>query len=260
MRTLSWGRPLAVRPQLVVSALVLFAGACGWLSLPRASKTTWAAPVITPSSAVAGIMHTEPVDCSKVACLALTFDDGPDARFTPPILDILDRYQIKATFFVQGVRVGNNQELLRRTYNAGHEIGNHSWGHPRFTEISLEQVENEVSSTQAAIMEAGVPAPHLFRPPYGDINPAVAAHIPLTVIRWNIDPEDWHPKKRVHLLEHVAAHARPGGVIILHDTEETTVGVLEPLIQQLQASNYHFVTVSELLELPPGQTGVFFNR
>jgi peptidoglycan/xylan/chitin deacetylase (PgdA/CDA1 family) len=201
-----------------------------------------------------------PIDCSLVACMALTFDDGPDPVYTPQVLDILERNGAKATFFVLGNHVAGNEALLRRMHSAGHEIGNHTWGHPRLTRLSPEQIEAEINSTQAAVAAAGVPAPKLFRPPYADINPEVSAHIPLSIIRWNIDPEDWSPSKRKYLLEHLASHAKPGGVVILHDTEATTVPMLEPLIIQLKTQNYQLVTVSQLLNIAPGQPGTFFGR
>lgn len=256
-------RSRVVRPQLVVCLLVVCMGASGLIAssaatTPQASLPKLAHKPITHQ--VQSVTTTQPVNCAKVACLALTFDDGPHAGVTPQVLDILDTHNVRATFFVLGSHVAGNEMLLRREHKSGHEIGNHSWSHPYFTRIPLEQVHAEVASTQTAIMEAGVPAPRLFRPPYGDVNAVVAVHIPLTIIRWNIDPEDWHPTRREHLLEHMASHVKPGSVIILHDTEPTTAVALDQLISQLKASNYSFVTVSELLDLPAGQSGVFFSR
>lgn len=199
-------------------------------------------------------------DCSAVKCIALTFDDGPDAALTPHILNVLKDHNIRATFFVMGRHVPGNEALLRRMHAEGHEIGNHSWSHPYFTKIPLDQVREEINSTQAAITKSGVPAPQLFRPPYGDVNEAVIAQIPLTIVRWNIDPEDWHPKKRDNMLGHMAAFAKPGGVVVMHDTEATTAERLEPLLVQLESQSYKVVTVSEALGIGSGQRGVFFGR
>jgi peptidoglycan/xylan/chitin deacetylase (PgdA/CDA1 family) len=248
-------------PQLVVGigALLAFFGGLAVSSAPERSPRTFA--VHRP--AAPHVMHVStvaPVDCTKVACFGLTFDDGPDGTVTPQILDILKRHNVRATFFVLGSHIAGHEELLRRIHSEGHEIGNHSWSHASFTKIPLEQVESEVQGTQAAVAAAGVPAPQLFRPPYGDMNDAVLAHVPLTVIRWNVDPEDWHPKKYQHALEHMAAHAKPGGMAVLHDTELHTAEMLDQLLNQLKDQQYTMVTVSELLDLPAGQHGVFYGR
>jgi peptidoglycan-N-acetylglucosamine deacetylase len=251
-----------LRPQIVVGAFVVVAIMIGW-AMPRADSSAKAQPTLQFVFSVSRVQQATisvPVQCAQVRCLALTFDDGPSADLTPQVLDILQRRGAKATFFVLGSRVAGNEALLRRMHREGHEIGNHSWGHPYFTRLSFEQIDAEVNNTQAVIMRAGVPAPRLFRPPYGDVNDAVIAHIPLTVMRWNIDPEDWHPKKRQHIFEHMAAYAKPGGVVVLHDTEATTVEKLDMLIQQLQTQGYTLVPVGALLSLPSGQPGVFFGR
>lgn len=243
------------RPQLVIAALVVILVGLAFVLRPAAAPAT-------PSSVFfeAAPPQFPPTDCSAVKCIALTFDDGPDAVLTPHILNVLKRHNIRATFFVMGRHVPGNEALLKRMHAEGHEIGNHSWNHPYFTRISLDQVREEINSTQAAITKAGVPAPQLFRPPYGDVNDAVIAQIPLTVVRWNIDPEDWHPKKRDNMLGHMATFAQPGGVVVMHDTEATTAERLEPLLTQLESQSYKVVTVSEALGISPGQRGVFFAR
>lgn len=252
------------RPQLAVAVLA-FGMACGGYAISFASPTPPIQIAIKqrqqlPRYVQSAAVVRQPVDCAKMACIALTFDDGPGSETTPQVLDILDRHHAKATFFVIGSHVAGREDLLRRIHQSGHEIGNHSWSHPHFTQIPFEQVDSEIERTQAAIVGAGVPAPHLFRPPYGDVNQAVLSHIPLTVVRWNIDPEDWHPKRGKHVLEHMSTHVKPGGMVVLHDTEASTAATLEPLISQLEANNYTLVTVSELLDLAPGQPGVFFGR
>ncbi|HZM64145.1 MAG TPA: polysaccharide deacetylase family protein [Candidatus Saccharimonadales bacterium] len=255
-----------LRPQLVVS-LVTLGLVLGFLVWPSRAPASIAPPTAEAVAAVlvsAPLIQSSPAfgptDCQVVACVALTFDDGPNAVITPRILDILKQHKAQATFFVLGAHVGGNEALLRRIHSEGHEIGNHSWNHPYLTQVSLQQVQDEVLSTQAAIANAGVPAPHLFRPPYGDINDAVAAQIPLSIVRWNIDPEDWRPKKQPYLLDHVASYVRPGSVILMHDTETTTADKLDALLVQLEGQQYTFVTISTILNLSPGQRGVYFAR
>ncbi len=251
-----------LRPQgLAITAAVLLA--VGFLLWPPSQAPAASSPiqiVETVVMPVAPVTSAIAANCEAIKCLALTFDDGPDAAITPRILDILKQHHAKATFFVLGGHVGGNEALLRRIHQEGHEIGNHSWNHPYFTRISLDQVRSEVLDTQAAITKAGVPAPHIFRPPYGDVNEVVISQIPMSVVRWNIDPEDWHPKRQQQLLEHMASHARPGAVVVMHDTEITTAERLDSLLTQLESQQFTLVTVSNMLGLSPGQQGVYFAR
>lgn len=241
---------------MAISVLLLIAGGIIWK--PAQPQTVRSQP---PPPAVASVSVLSPaVDCEIEKCIALTFDDGPRRTLTPQILDTLKRHNARATFFVLGRFVGGNEDMLQRMHREGHEIGNHTWNHPDLTKIPLDQVQAEIQSTQDAVMRAGVPPPELFRPPYGATNEAVLAHIPLTVVRWNIDPEDWNSQKRAHMLEHMAAQARPGSVVVMHDTEQITADKLEELILQLSAKNYKLVPVSEALGINPGQRGVYFNR
>lgn len=245
------------RPQLlaIIVAGLLLVGAAFWPAetIP-AQPPAQALEIFTPSPII-----PRP-NCEIVKCLALTFDDGPDPLITPQVLDILKRHEVHATFFIMGRHVPGNEAILQRIHAEGHEIGNHSWDHPSFTRISLEQVQDQIQQTQNAIIKANVPTPHLFRPPYGDINEAVLAHIPLTVVRWNIDPEDWRPKRQMHLLEHMATYARAGGVVVLHDTEATTLAQLDSLLTQLKIQEYTLTTVSDVLGVEPGQQGLYFSR
>lgn len=251
----------SMHPQIVVLAfaVALVAAFLIWpvgRQIPRGQVVeVAAAPTVAPPPA-----GTNLPNCETVKCVALTFDDGPDAAITPRVLDTLKQHDAKATFFVLGGHVRGNEALLRRIHAEGHEIGNHSWNHPHFTRIPLDQVRSEIQDTQTVIAQAGVPTPHLFRPPYGDMNEVVAAQIPLSVVRWNVDPEDWHPKMKPLLIEHIIAYTHPGSVIVLHDTEVSTADRLDALLAQLKAQGFTFVTVSHIMGLSPGQQGVYFAR
>jgi peptidoglycan/xylan/chitin deacetylase (PgdA/CDA1 family) len=209
------------------------------------------------TQAVAGA--AAPIDCAHVPCLALTFDDGPSAVITPQVLDILERHHVRATFYVVGSRVAGNEPLLQRMHAEGHEIGNHSWGHTNFTTLTPQQIHDEITLTQAAVAAAGVPMPTTFRPPYGAMNPVAASNVPLTVVRWNVDPEDWGTHKPQEIIDRVKAQARPGGVVDLHDIHQQTADSLDVILNDL-SPHYNWVTVSELFSLPPGQRGDFSGR
>jgi peptidoglycan/xylan/chitin deacetylase (PgdA/CDA1 family) len=216
-----------------------------------------------PQVAAAFIMSPPParplVDCGRQACLALTFDDGPSADATAIVLDALARHHAHATFFVVGSHIAGNEGLLRRMYQEGHEVGNHSWSHPHFTALTPDQMRAQVNDTQAAVVRAGVPAPTLLRPPYGDVNSTVEATIPMTVALWNVDPEDWNHKKPEDIPPLVENHVRAGRVVVLHDMHRPTADSLDTLLADLQ-KDYTLVTFSQLFDLPPGQPGRYYGR
>ena len=253
---------MSARPQLVVILLVVLVMAAGQVLTLELIRPTRAAsvPTIQPVIPHVSGARVEDWDCAKVACIALTFDDGPNAEVTSRVLDILDRHNAKATFFLIGVRVPGNEDIVRRIHASGHEIGNHTWSHRKLSELSPQEVEDDIRHAQDAIITAGVPAPTLFRPPYGLVDSMVRSHVPaMSVVSWNIDPEDWKAKKPEQIVEHVLAHAKPGAIVDLHDIYHVTADSLEPMIAALEPT-YRLVTVSELLELPSGQPGIFYGR
>ncbi len=199
-------------------------------------------------------------DCRRVPCIALTFDDGPNPKTTAQILATLEQEQVPATFFVIGSRVAANAELIRRMHRDGFEIGNHSWSHPDMTTLKPKQIRAQVTQTQLAIERAGAPAPTLFRPPYGDVDGDMRANISLTFMFWNEDPRDWAAHNANQVARAVEASARPGGVTDMHDIYSSTADALPKVVHDLRARQYHFVTVSQLLELHPGQKGEFYGR
>jgi peptidoglycan-N-acetylglucosamine deacetylase len=199
-----------------------------------------------------------PVDCRSQPCLALTFDDGPNPLTTPQILTILEKEQVHASFFVVGSRVKGSESLLQRMYIDGDEIGNHSWTHPDFTTLNPQQIKQQISRTQQAVTDTGVPAPTLFRPPYGDVNKKVIDNVPLTIMFWNEDPEDWAANNPKQVEKAVETSAHPGGVVEMHDIYHVTAQSLDPIIKKLKSEHYQFVTVSQLLGLKPGQKGEYY--
>lgn len=192
-------------------------------------------------------------DCSKVSCIALTFDDGPNPLTTPQIVSILQAEHVPGTFFMVGSRLAGNEALLQRMHASGDEIGNHSWSHPDLSKLPPDQVKQQIVQTQGAIKAAGVPAPTLFRPPYGAVNQTVTdAAKPLTLALWNEDPKDWAARTPQQVLMSGEAAAQPGGVIDLHDIYQVTVEALQPLIQNLKGRGFNFVTMSQLMGARPG--------
>ncbi|HET7113125.1 MAG TPA: glycosyltransferase [Pyrinomonadaceae bacterium] len=205
--------------------------------------------------------------------LALTFDDGPDPRWTPAILDILKREQVPATFFIVGKNGQANPDLLRRIVNEGHEIGNHTFTHPNLGEMPLRLTELELNATQRLIESETGRSTVLFRPPYfGDaeadkpqeVEPAIIAqNLGYIMVGLRIDPNDWRlpvtPNQIVNRTISRAIDADPetrGEVVLLHDAggdRSATVEALPELIHELKARGFRFVAVSDLAGLSRDQ-------
>lgn len=262
-----------IRPHVAVFAMTLLVLSLGLLDrpVPLHPITTAISPVIAiPRVEAAATQITNippqvpipkaPVDCHQQACVALTFDDGPDPKTTPLILDTLDQEHVKATFFVIGNKVPANTALVQRMYQSGYEIGNHSWSHPDFTRLRPTQMLDQINQTQNALIAAGVgPAP-FFRLPYGAQNRLVDQTIPLPIISWNVDPRDWQENNVDHLIVTLQATIKPGSIIELHDTKMVTVAALRQIIHNLVSAHMQPVTVSQLLNLTPDSRGQFFSQ
>lgn len=270
-------RARETRPQFVVLLLVMLfvglpamaSGPGGWLfssarNVIQPARTRTVQPVrISPLPRVLAATITRypnGIDCLRIACLALTFDDGPNPITTPQILQELEQAQVPATFFVVGSRATTNPALLRRMHVDGDEIGNHSWSHPDFTTLSAAQIKQQIQLTQQAVMNAGVPPPTLFRPPYGAVNPAVEKNLPLTTLLWNEDPKDWQAQTPQQVIQAVEASAKAGGIIDMHDIYHVSADALPRILTDLQARGLHFVTVSQLLNLTPASRGIYYGH
>ncbi len=211
----------------------------------------------------------------KVLCL--TFDDGPDPRYTPYILDTLKSHGVRATFFVIGANAAQNIDLIKREYAEGHDIGNHTYTHPNIALVSDERAFLELSTTQRIIENALGVSTVLFRPPYNaDSQPQTPEEI-LPVLRAQqagyvtvgerIDPRDWAKGVTadaiVSEIQTELADENPGHVILLHDAggdRSATLEALPRILEKLQAQGYRFVPLSELMgrtraQLMPAPSG-----
>jgi cellulose synthase/poly-beta-1,6-N-acetylglucosamine synthase-like glycosyltransferase/peptidoglycan/xylan/chitin deacetylase (PgdA/CDA1 family)/spore germination protein YaaH len=223
--------------------------------------------VVTPSSYIIERGGEHP------GMIALTFDDGPDPRWTPAILDILKREKVPATFFIIGKNGQAYPDLVRRIVNEGHEIGNHTFTHPNLGEIPASLTELELNATQRLIESVVGRSTVLFRPPYfGDaeadkpqeVEPAYQAqNLGYLVVGVRIDPDDWKlPVTADQVVQRTVERAMDnnpetrGEVVLLHDSggdRAATVQALPELIHQLRARGFQLVPVSELAGLTRDQ-------
>lgn len=180
--------------------------------------------------------------------VALTFDDGPSSKTTPRLLDILKEKDVKATFYVLGTQAERFPEIVKRTYDEGHEIGNHSWDHKSFTQISLKAVAEQVRSTNQAVKKIIGETPKTMRPPYGAYNKAVREVVGMPMVMWSVDTLDWKHRNAKKGVELALQQTTDGAIILFHDIHAQSVDAIPPLIDELRRRGYEFVTVSELYE------------
>jgi peptidoglycan/xylan/chitin deacetylase (PgdA/CDA1 family) len=186
----------------------------------------------------------------KVA--ALTFDDGPLNSITPQVLAVLREKNIKATFFVIGENAAKCPMLVKQEIAEGHEIGIHTYTHPRLRRLPSSTVAKELDKTDK-IISAYAPKPTLFRPPQGKYNSTILklarANNYLTIL-WSIDTLDWRRPPVSKVVDTVLANIEPGSIILLHDgvVNSPTPAALGLIIDGLRARGYDLVTVSELLQ------------
>lgn len=185
--------------------------------------------------------------------IAITFDDGPHAEFTPQILQVLADYNVKATFFVIGKNIAGNEQILKQMDAAGHIIGNHTFSHSFFIDFkSKKGFIAELNDTMAAIYKATGWQVKLFRPPYGVTTPnlsAAAKELGYSVIGWNIRSLDTTADSGEKIAQRVKEQLMPGAVILFHDTSAKTVDVLKQTLNFAKENGFKVVSVEQLLKV-----------
>ena len=182
--------------------------------------------------------------------IALTFDDGPSHLQTPRLLEILDKYGVKSTFFVLGDRITwgeSNKKTLRMVYDAGHEIGSHTYSHSHLRQLSEEEITEEIVKTRDMIYSVIGEYPVFVRPPYGEYDDKVKKYAYAPLVNWNTESLDWSYRDKDKIAEQVIKEVKDGGIVLMHDIYEFTVDAVELIIPELQARGYQLVTVRELL-------------
>jgi peptidoglycan/xylan/chitin deacetylase (PgdA/CDA1 family) len=186
---------------------------------------------------------------------ALTFDDGPDPRFTEPLLDVLEREQVRATFFVCGAQAERHPDLVRRQADAGHEVGNHTWGHTDLAMLDHQAARRELTRTTEVVTALTGSTPSVLRPPWGRISGTamqVAAEMSMDVMVWDVRLLD-KERDEAGNVEHVLEHLAPGMVLLGHDAGAATRAVglaaMPEVIRRVKERGFRFVTASEMLAL-----------
>lgn len=193
----------------------------------------------------------------KITSLALTFDDGPDLKYTPKILDILKKYNVKATFFVVGTQVIKYPAVFQRIVREGHEIGNHSYQHLKISALSADQIKYQLNHNTEIIRQFGGKPEMIFRPPYGAIDPAsveTISKLGYHIVLWTIDSLDWRGLKERQVLSNVVPKFSRGNIILQHCAADSKLEdlrgsneALPEIITDARLRGYRFVTISQML-------------
>jgi len=189
------------------------------------------------------------VDNKKVA---LTFDDGPHPENTLKALQLLAKYDMKATFFMLGSRIDFYPDLVQEVFDQGHEIGNHTWNHKQLTKVSDKDIKEEIDSVNQRLEGIIGESATVFRPPYGATNNHVESFLTVPSVLWTIDTLDWKTKNPEAILAEIKENLKPGAIILMHDIHATTIDALELVLPYLEEQGYTSVEVSKVLEMKQG--------
>jgi len=189
----------------------------------------------------------------KESVIALTFDDGPNKEFTPKVLSLLKKYHAKATFFCIGENVEQHSEILKEIIKEGHLIGNHSFYHKNsFGFLSVEKVVEELEKTQKVIEEKVSLNVRFFRPPFGVTNPNIAKAVKklnLYTFGWSIRSLDTIAKDPEKVYTKIVSKIKKGDVLLMHDSSELSVVVLEKVLRYLDQNNIRTITLDKMFNL-----------
>ncbi|QHC24716.1 polysaccharide deacetylase family protein [Streptomyces sp. GS7] len=212
---------------------------------PLAGETSRSGPGASPPHA--DVARTVPARAGQIA---LTFDDGPDPRYTPEILEALRRHGTRATFFVVGEHAVEFPDLLHFIADEGHAIGNHTWTHPQLTALPPGRVRTELGRTSALIEEVVGTAPRLARAPYGDWDQTsldICDDLGMSPVGWSVDSRDWTRPGPESIADTVVDELRPGAIVLSHDgggNRIETVQALDWYLPQLLDGGFRPVRIS----------------
>ncbi len=181
--------------------------------------------------------------------VALTFDDGPNASSTPILLDGLKERKVRATFFLIGENVekDENEKIVKRMYEEGHLIGNHTYTHCNLSKLETGEAKKELEQTDTVIEKITGKQPVFARAPYGELPADIEQDLSRIYIGWTVDPLDWMTEDAGAVVKTVVEEINPGDVILLHDCYPSSVQAAIRIVDLLQGKGYEFVTVDHLI-------------
>lgn len=250
--TYSLGMPSLTKKMKKTGAAFLAAMTMsGALALTGCTRLDTTSPADARADASADVQaRAGGVDCREVKCIALTFDAGPSEN-SPRLLDILKEEQVPATFFLLGKRhIEKYPELVERMADEGHEVASHTWDHKILTELSRDEIREELERPNEAIERLTGRRPTLMRPPQGrtdDTVHEICRELGLAEVLWSVTAKDYKTNDSDLIRERVLDQSSRDGIILLHDIYQGTVPAVPGIIDALKKQGYVFVTVPQLL-------------
>lgn len=189
-----------------------------------------------------------PQDLEGKPVVALTFDDGPEARYTLQLLDVLYEQQVPATFFLVGEQIPGNELIVKEMAASGHEIGSHTNSHTNLNLLTQAQAREDLEQMQKELDKAlGWHAEVKYlRPPYGEYPDWMETAGDLNLALWTLDSLDWQTPKADAIYQQILSKAKDGDVIVLHDNNPETVEAVERIIPELRRRGFAFATLSQM--------------
>lgn len=182
--------------------------------------------------------------------IAISFDAAWGQTYTKEILDTLDKYNVKTTFFLVGFWVDKYPDMVKEISEKGHEIGNHSTTHPKMSLLSKQQIKEELETTSQKIEKITGKKPTVFRAPFGDYNNnliSTASELGYDTIQWDVDSLDWKEMGVEHVVDRVVKNVKDGSIILFHNNAKYVPGYLPLVLEKLKSQGYEIVPISELI-------------
>ena len=213
-------------------------------------------PKVVGAAATTRQLPIYSMDRGNEKLISISFDAAWGNEDTQALIDILDRYNVKATFFAVGQWVDKYPESVKALHDAGHEVMNHSNTHPHFPQMSVEQVAAELNACNDKVEQVTGARPTLVRLPYGDYDDAsinTVRSLDMEPIQWSVDSLDWKGISAEEITKRVLDKVEPGSIVLFHNAAEHTPEALPGIIEQLLQEGYTFVPISQLIL--PGEYG-----
>lgn len=207
----------------------------GFFLLSLAVRTAWQSRPLPVSAAV---------ESKRVA---LTFDDGPNWKYTPRLLEGLKERNVVCSFFLLGQRIEVQKDLVQDMYEDGHLLGNHTYAHKRLSTLSAQEACEELNKTSALIEEITGEECLYVRPPYGDWEEEISQELSVIPVLWTVDSMDWSLKDPEKVVQRVVSQVQDGDIILMHDDYATSVEAALTIVDRLLEEGYAFVTVDQLI-------------
>lgn len=201
--------------------------------------------IIKEEIEIVDIKIEKPVIKDNSKLLSLTFDDGP-SKYTKDLIEVLDKYDSKATFFILGNNIKGNEAIIKNISSKGHQIGIHGYSHTPFTNMDVDDVNAEIAGTYDMLSRIDVRPTNIVRPPFGKLNETIKEQVNYPFVLWNIDTDDVKNQNKENIKTNIRKQISEGSIILMHDLYPTTVEAVDEIIPELIGQGYKFVTLSDM--------------